>query len=440
MKFQPARRVIHRRWRASALTMLLGLLSPAGVDAQATTAPAGPLSLQDAIMMAREREPGLRAERSQVDVALGNLSQAGLKPNPTVSLGWQQQPGGVDNQSALTVEWPLDLFRASGRMGVAEREADVARLRVTERERQLAADVRAAYGAAAATQRELHVLAELTDTATRQLDTVRSRVEAGAAPALDRDLLVVERRRLDAERLLLDARANSARLALQRLLGLGPTDRVTLRDTLESLVDVDSAEPRGTDVVPERRPDLRIAEADVRVADASLDRAHRDGRFDVSLFGTYTRMRTMFPQLGVGAGGILQPVGDTFHYLAMGATLTLPWRNDNRGEIAAAEARRRGAEAQLAATALQARTEVAAATTQDEQARAAVVLYARDILPLARQNVSVVRQTYELGRGTVADVLSEQRRYLDIERAYTDALKQAYDARTSLLSAQGGQP
>ena len=74
--------------------------------------------------------------------------------------------------------------------------------------------------------------------------------------------------------------------------------------------------------------------------------------------------------------------------------------------------------------------------TQDERLRGAVALYAHDILPLARQNVSVVRQTYELGRGTVADVLGEQRRYLDIERAYTDALKQAYDARTSLLSAR----
>jgi cobalt-zinc-cadmium efflux system outer membrane protein len=420
--------------------MLLGLFSPASAHAQPATALSIPLSLQDAILMAREREPGLRAERSQVDVALGNLSQAGLKPNPTVSLGWQQQPGGVDNQTALTFEWPLELFRAAGRVAVAEREADVERLRITDRERQLAAEVRAAYGALAAAQRELNVLAQLTDTATRQLDVIRSRVDAGTAPALDRDLMVVERRRLDADRLLLDARANSARLALQRLLGLSPTDRVTLQDSLESLVDVPSAPSSSADVRSERRPDVQVAEAGVRVADASLARAQRDGRFDVSLFGTYTRMRTMFPQLGVASNGALEPVGDTFHYLAVGATLTLPWRNDNRGEIAAAEARRHRAEAQLAAAALQARTEVAAATTQDEQSRAAVALYAREVLPLARQNVDVVKQTYELGRGTVADVLTEQRRYLDIERAYTDALKQAYDARTSLLSAQGVQP
>lgn len=148
----------------------------------------------------------------------------------------------------------------------------------------------------------------------------------------------------------------------------------------------------------------------------------------------------MFPQLGVGARGVLQPVGDTFHYLALGATLTVPWRNDNRGEITAAEARRRAAEAQFAAAALQARTEITAATTLDQQSLNAVSLYAQEILPLARQNIDVVRRTYDLGRGTVADVLAEQRRYFEIERAYTDALKQAYDARTTLLSAQGVQP
>ena len=147
---------------------------------------------------------------------------------------------------------------------------------------------------------------------------------------------MVERRRLDAERLMLDARANSARL-VQRLWASARPTGFPLRDTLESLVDVESAEPRGTDVVPERRPDLRIAEADVRVADASLDRAHRDGRFDVAL-RYYTRMRTMFPATGSWCGR-RSACRRYVSLPAMGATLTLPWRNDNRGEIAAAEAR-----------------------------------------------------------------------------------------------------
>ena len=116
---------------------------------------------------------------SLVVIALvATLSQAGLKPNPTMSLARQQQLGGSDNQTAVTVEWPLDLFRPAGRVGVAEREVDAVRYRVADRERMLVAEVRAAYGAAAVSQRELDVLAELGETATRQLEVMRSRVMA----------------------------------------------------------------------------------------------------------------------------------------------------------------------------------------------------------------------------------------------------------------------
>jgi outer membrane protein TolC len=34
-------------------------------------------------------------------------------------------------------------------------------------------------------------------------------------------------------------------------------------------------------------------------------------------------------------------------------------------------------------------------------------------------------------------VLAEQRRFLDVERAYTDALRAAYEARTDLRRATG---
>ncbi|HEY0873794.1 MAG TPA: hypothetical protein VGD94_10000, partial [Vicinamibacterales bacterium] len=55
----------------------------------------------------------------------------------------------------------------------------------------------------------------------------------------------------------------------------------------------------------------------------------------------------------------------------------------------------------------------------------------------ALENLTVVRQSYALGRATVFDVLAEQRRFLDFERAYTGVLRAAYEARTALLEARG---
>ena len=56
---------------------------------------------------------------------------------------------------------------------------------------------------------------------------------------------------------------------------------------------------------------------------------------------------------------------------------------------------------------------------------------------LASQNLDVVRQTYELGRGTLFDVLNEQRRYFEIEQSFTDVLSEAYEARQALKAALG---
>jgi cobalt-zinc-cadmium efflux system outer membrane protein len=117
--------------------------------------------------------------------------------------------------------------------------------------------------------------------------------------------------------------------------------------------------------------------------------------------------------------------------------ITIPVLNRNQGEVAAANAERTGAQLTATAARLAAEAELAAARTRDEHARQAVSAYT-GAQTLARQNLTVVGQSYELGRVTVFDVLAEQRRYLDVERAYTDVLRTAHAARTALNRALGG--
>jgi dihydroorotase/N-acyl-D-amino-acid deacylase len=81
--------------------------------------------------------------------------------------------------------------------------------------------------------------------------------------------------------------------------------------------------------------------------------------------------------------------------------------------------------------------EVAAAQARDAQAQRAISLYVGGVRMLARQNLNVVRQTFDLGRATVFDVLTEQRRYLEIEQAYTTTLREAWEARAALKRALG---
>ena len=54
---------------------------------------------------------------------------------------------------------------------------------------------------------------------------------------------------------------------------------------------------------------------------------------------------------------------------------------------------------------------------------------------VARRNLDVVRQSYQLGRGSLLDVIGEQRRYLEIEGGFTTVLKDAYDAEIEIERA-----
>jgi cobalt-zinc-cadmium efflux system outer membrane protein len=364
-------------------------------------------------------------------------TQAGLRRNLAFSAELRGEPAGSDNQTMLSVEWPLDLFRREGRVAVAASEVTAAELSVADRERLLASAVRARFGDVLAAVRDLTVLEELVAASRRQLDLLRARVEEGASPPLDRDLVAVEARRIDADRLLQLGRTERAIFELKRMLGVAPTESLRLKETLEDVVTRESAALPQINNAAEQRPDVREAQSRIAVFDAKIDRAGRDGRMDVSLFGGYMRMDAGFPQLGLSTTGTPEPIRGVFHYVTGGATVTLPIFNRNQGEVSAARAERAGAVAAHDAARLSADSEIAAARVSDQRAQEAVRVYGVEVRTLARQNLNVVRQSYELGRTTIFEVLAEQKRYLDQERAYSETLRLAYEARTMLKRAVG---
>jgi len=110
-------------------------------------------------------------------------------------------------------------------------------------------------------------------------------------------------------------------------------------------------------------------------------------------------------------------------------------RHQNQGNIAAAMADASAATRRFEGVMLTIRQEVTAAFTQHAAAQRALELYRQGVREVARQNLEVVRQTYELGRTSLLDLIAEQRRYIDIEMGYTEALKLAYDAVVDIARA-----
>jgi outer membrane protein, heavy metal efflux system len=419
---------------AIALLLVPGFLGTPPVGAQG---PATELTVDELVARAVAENPELRAAREEIDAAVGRLRQAGLRPNPMLELSGQKALS-PDNNLIVGVTLPLDLNgRKEGRVGVAEQELAVRRAQVVDRERRLRADVRMKAGEVFAARRNLSVTDQLVDANRRSLGLVQQRVREGANPTIDESLQLVEVNRLEASRALLASRVEVTTLQLKALAGFAPDVPLALLGDLT--LAVVTGGDRG-DAVREAlaaRPDLEAARAEVAVGRAMVRKEEAEGRWDASVNVGYQRQDFGFALNGLTSSGQPRPIQDVFHYFGGGVSVTLPVRNRNGGNIAAARAAMRAAERRVEFTELTARQEIQAAFRQHEAARRSLDIYERGVRNVARRNLDVVRQAYELGRGSLLDVIAEQRRYIEIENGYTDALKQVYDAATDVERAVG---
>ena len=410
-----------------ALAMMMSGIVAASTSAQTYIDPATGRTLDQLIEQAFAQSPELAASRAEIDIARGELQQAGLRPNPRVTAGRREEPAGADNQTSVMFQLPLDLFRRQRRVDTA-----------TER---LAAAVRERAGAVLVAARLLAVTDDLLQIAQGTLKLLAARAAEGASPPLERDVAEVEVRRLEAERALRIAEIEAALVDLKAVLGLRPDAPLSLRDDLEQQLRRDGLLPDSVAIeqVVSQRPDVQEAAARVRVSDARIRQLQREGRFDLDVYGSYMRMNAGFPQRAFAADGSLEPIRGLFHYVEAGGMLMLPLFNRNQGAIAAAEAERKAADRTREARELAARAEITAARTREVELRKSFDLFAR-AREQARRNAQVVRESYQLGRNTLFEVFEAERRLLEVETAYTEALGRAFEARTAFIRAIGTRP
>ena len=219
------------RFVLGALLLFGGGLIGAGV---AGAQPARDLAVDEWVALALANNPELRAARAELEAAAARVQQAGLRPNPMLDLGGQKAIS-PDNNLSVGLTVPLDLNgRKEGRVGVAEREVEVRRAQIAERERRLRADVRMKAGEVLAARRTLGVTDELLETNRQALALVEERVRQGAAPALEENLMRVEVNRLEAGRLMQASRVDVAALQLKALAGAPPDEPLDIRGDLSS--------------------------------------------------------------------------------------------------------------------------------------------------------------------------------------------------------------
>jgi outer membrane protein, heavy metal efflux system len=398
--------------------------------------PTSGLSPDDAVVYALAHNGELAAFRSEVDAARGLVQQASLRPNPQLEIERKDQIKGSDNTTMVGAMLPLELGgRRSARILVAQRELELKQSLLADQERLLAAEVRAKFGEALGELLKLGFTEDLLTTTDQGYRLVAARVIEGRTAPLEQNMVLVEVNRIRSMRESGQGKVEVAMLELRNLMGMRPEEPLRLRGGLDHLIEPVPSFVVAKDIALRERPDLRAARGLEDLAEARIVEARSQGRLDASLTGKYELMNFGFPQQGLSSNGELVPIQGRFHSLVMGVTLDLPVRNRNQGAIAAAVAEKSAATRRREFAELTIQREVASALARYQSAARAAEIYRVGVQEQANANLDVIRQTYELGSRTLLDVIAEQRRFIETQTGYIEALVNTYQARVEIERA-----
>ncbi|MBK7601080.1 MAG: TolC family protein [Acidobacteria bacterium] len=397
------------------------------------------MSAEEAVGYALEHNKNLLADRKLLDEAAGRLKQAGLRPNPMLELmGGSSVNDRSMNELSAGVSLPLELGgRRSSRIQVAEKEFARMKLEISDRERRLAAEIRMKYAEAIEAARTLELIKQLGDLNFQDLTLLKARVDEGVSPAVDLNMLRVEIGKLETQKINVESRRSLTIDELKNLLGFPQDEKLTLKDDLNPLQTAANRDELLQQALSNRQ-DLQAARAAESVSKSMIEEAGTEGKLDMSLFTEIGRQSWRFDQLGSNIEtGAPERIMMRNYVLKGGVTIMLPTRNRNQGNIQAAVAA--GDQARLRREFLETmiRREISAALTKYETAGRIIKTYDEGLLAASRDTLRVMRASYELGHARISEVLDAQRRLLELQMTYIEAVRDLYTAASELKTATG---
>ena len=380
-----------------------------------TEAEATGLSLDTLVSMGLAQNPRLAKVSFGVEAARGRATQAGLYPNPTIGvtfdeLGDKTGRGGVNTLPLISQEFvTAGKLRLSKEAGL--REVDQATLGVMAQRYSLLANIRAAYFDALALQTRIAILDRLVKLADKSVEQTAQLREAGQVARLDVAQLEVEAERLRAELESSERELPAAYKRLAATVGLNQLALSKVEGRFDApLPDYDLEQVQ--QLVLSSHPELQAAQFGVERAQLLLKRARVEPIPNVNIDTGYVRQN--------------QNRSDDFR---IGASVSVPLWNRNQGNIRASEAQLCEAMKDVNQIENDLSERVAVAMRDFSSARLRADRYRTAILPRAKETYQLSRQAFQGGQFEYLRVLEAQRAvaqaYLESIRAQGDAWKAA---------------
>ena len=365
-------------------------------------ASADPISLNDALARALLQNPSLQAYAYESRVAEARILQAGIRPNPELSVGLEDFLGtgalaGVKSlQTTLQLSQVIDLGGSRARhVDVAQGERALADADYESKRVDVLAEVARRFIEAVADAERLATARRARELGEQTVAAVRQRVDAAVSSPLDlhKARTALARLQIDEEHAAHELAAH--RLSLAAVLGeteptFGPTQADLLRLPAVPEFVVLAARLEQSPALARFSVEARWREAQVRLAQ-SLRRS------------------------GLRVSGGLRRVENTDDFgLVAGLSIPLPVRDQQAGTIR--EARER--QAQLAASTEALRLEMRATLFDVYQemlhARTALTQLQQEVIPLAGETLALADQGYRAGRFSLLELLDAQKSLIEL--------------------------
>jgi len=397
-----------------------------GYAASLTNEPAGDLSLAEAINLAQAQHPGIQTANQDMRAADRRVTQAGLRPNPDLSVeaanfGGRKEVSGFDAaEYTVQLEQRLELGgKRSKRLRVAEADRQLTVFDFEARCLDIRAETSHRFVAVQGAQERLALARESCALADAFVKAVAERVRAGRASPMDEEkariLLAQQQTLLDSAQQVLQ----TARIRLSAMWG--------------------TVTPRFERV----RGDLFVLPA---VSDLPTLTGRLSANPDLSRWATEVEQRkavlaqeeaARLPDVTIG-GGVRRFSDMDSHAFVASISVPLPLFDRNQGRVHEAVILVEKAENQRRAAALDATAALTEAYQIFATALRRSTTLKNDVLPRSKTVFDAVQSGYAQGKYTYLDLLDARRTLFDGQTEYLETLVSVHQALTELERLIGG--
>jgi len=401
-----------------------------------------PLTIQQAVSEAVEKNLHVLAEKFSVPIAEARIITAGLRPNPVLTIEgdhlnllppkYNTENAAGPPEYSIRTDFVLERgAKRQRRLDVAQAAVPTAELQLLNTIRSVVLDVQSAFVELLQAKADLALAQETLEAFRQTVQVNTSRVRSG-------DLAEVELIRTQVAELQFENTVAQARLKvdvgrskLQLLLGRGRADALPdatgdfRREDVSATLDALRVRAFAS------RPDYLALQRDVARSQAELRLQLAQGKVDYTVGAEYRRQQ--------GLAGTGNSLGFFF-------ASNLPVFNRNQGEIERARQEQGQAEARIRALQAAIENDVQTAYLQYRTAQESLRRVQESMLSKATDVRQITERAYRRGGASFLDFLDAQRAYNDTVQlrnaASADYAKSLYaiDAATGVSVQGAGRP